>query len=402
MERPSLFAVVVLLVSAFLAACSVEPEPTPRLETPSTAAPPQRYRPSAPVPVILIVIDTLRADAVFDPSNHYDTPNLDRLAHEGVAFPRTFASAPMTLPSHMSLFSSRPPFETKVLNNGQEVPGELPLVAEWMQHAGYDTRAVISLGTLNCAEKDEHTSARRGFASYEHDRGYMSRAEDTEGRLRASLAARDAQKPLFLFAHFADPHEPYDAHSSDRVEVGVTHNGKHLASLLASEAQAWTGTAELPSGRSVFEFSVPNELGRRFRVRQFECLEEGKALPFEFEAGKLMDRLKSAIVVVDRGDRPSATGSLRLWVNDVPRTNDAIRQRYALEVGYVDRFIGLLLAELERLGLYQESLIVFTSDHGEALGERKVFGHVEGLTYEHLHVPLIVKLPASDPRRAEL
>src|SRR5262245_19877404 len=103
--------------------------------------------PGPSVNVVLIVIDTLRADAVFDPAGKYETPCLDRLASEGVAFEHAFSAAPMTLPSHMSLFSSRPVLETGVFVNQQTVPTDLPLLAEWLEEHGYDTRAVLSLGT---------------------------------------------------------------------------------------------------------------------------------------------------------------------------------------------------------------------------------------------------------------
>ena len=104
-----------------------------------------RKRPS----VVLIVVDTLRADAVLDPRGQCDTPNIDALARDGVAFERAFSHAPMTLPSHTALFSSRPPFETGVFNNWQPVREDLPLLAQWLEEYGYQTHAVISLGTLD-------------------------------------------------------------------------------------------------------------------------------------------------------------------------------------------------------------------------------------------------------------
>jgi arylsulfatase A-like enzyme len=370
----------------------------------SPAAPPAsaRYVPPAPVNVVLIVVDTLRADAVNDPAGRYETPNIDRLARDGVLFPRAFASAPMTLPSHTSLFSSRPPFETGVLNNGQKVPKELPLVADWLGQNGYDTRAVISLGTLNPLDADKSTGPGRGFDHYDVDYWDIALAAHTDTRLRASLAARARNAPLYLFAHFADPHEPYDAHGSEVKNVDVFLDGNALDQVVSSDTNQWTRELELTDGRNVFEFQSQGQGAQRFRVRRFECVEDGRALPVDWELGQPMERLSRARVVVDRGEQPDATCRVRFWVNDVPASDDVRRQRYALEVAYTDRYIGALLDELERQGLYQDSLIVFTSDHGEALGEKKLFGHVERLSDELIQVPLIVKLPKSDPRRAEL
>jgi arylsulfatase len=351
-----------------------------------------------PLNVVLIVIDTLRADAVFDPGDEYDTPNLDRLASEGVAFERAFSAAPMTLPAHMSLFSSRPVHETGVYTNAQPVPTDLPLLAEWLAQQGYDTRAVNSLGTL--AVMEEPRTPARGFAVYDSDYTDIALAEATFERLRARLAERDPAKPLFLFAHFADPHEPYESHGTEAHQAAVTMDGAPLARLQTADMHQWRETVELGGGRTVFEIRM-EEPRRRFRVRQFECLDAGQHVPLEWETGKLMALQKSARLVVDRGDQPVAPCELRIWINDAP-PNHVIRRRYALEVAYADRYVGELIAELERLGLYQESLILFTSDHGEGLGEKGGVGHVENLSDGLIRVPLVIKLPEGDPREAAL
>lgn len=75
-----------------------------------------------------------------------------------------------------------------------------------------------------------------------------------------------------------------------------------------------------------------------------------------------------------------------------------VRDLYAAEVEYLDRTLGHLFDELKRLGLYDSSLIVFTADHGESLGERRYVGH-NRLYNVQLQIPLIVKLPDVAPAR---
>jgi arylsulfatase A-like enzyme len=375
------------LLALLLGACGDEPA------TPS----PPAWRPAGPVNVVLILVDTLRADAIFDEAGAYDTPSIDRLVQDGVACRRAFSSAPMTLPSHVSLFSSRSPFETKVLNNDQPVPPSLPLAAEWFQQHGYDTRAVLSLATMN--PPVVKTGVSRGFASYDVDYWMISRAEDTASRMWRSLEQRDRSAPLFFFAHFSDPHEPYHAHGKETVRVGLKRDGELVETIVASDWSQTTRALELPPGRTVFDLASPGRPVRRFRVRAFEFREGDQILPVTWEEGAEMERVNKARIVVDRGERPAAECQLRTWITDVPRDKVA---RYRAEVAYVDRYVGELIRRLEQEGLYQDSLIVFTSDHGEALGERKFFGHVQQLTDEMIHVPLVVKLPRNDPRRAEL
>jgi len=369
-----------------------------RTGAPEPAPPRSAWTPPEPVNVVFIVVDTLRADAIQDAAGRYDTPNLDRLASEGVLFERVFAAAPMTLPSHMSLFSSRPPFETSVLNNGQPVPRELPLLAEWMNRNGYETRAVISLGTLNPVSEQE--SSARGFEHYDIRYRDLAAADETIPRLTDSLVARDPQRPLFLFAHFADPHEPYNSHGATLREVEVTKDGALLERFTISDTNHRDHELVLGPGKTVFQFT-PVAPAKDFRVRRFVCRENGQQLPVEWQVAQPMQAVSLARVVVDRGQQPPATCAVRFWLSDdVPL--DEVGRRYAAEVAYVDRAIGQLLADLERHHLLGDSLIVFTSDHGEALGEHGFVGHVEHLRDELIHVPLIVRLPDRDPRREQL
>ncbi len=347
--------------------------------------------PARPIDLILIVIDTLRADAVLDPEGRYDTPSLDRLAREGLLFTRAFAHAPMTLPSHTALFSSRPPLETNVLNNGQDVPPELPLLAEWLSAAGYRTRAVLSLGTLNLGR--QRPGVRRGFEEFDADFWCLSRAEQTAERLRANLERHDPDEPLFLFAHYADPHEPYNAHGTEHRSAELQLDGTLLETLSTADMSMWVHKLELSPGKHVFEFRSKD----LFRVRKFDVWEKGKPLEITWGEAKPLDRTKLARAVVQRQGTEPAECQVKVWISDVPSDPSKL-VRYAEEVAYADRYVGELLARLDELGLYQESLIVFTSDHGEALGERKMFGHVEGLTDEQIQVPLIIKLPRGDAR----
>lgn len=355
-------------------------------------------QPSPRPNIVFVVVDTLRGDVLTDPSNTYSTPNLDQLVSEGVHFPKTFSHAPLTLPSHTAMFSSRPPLETVVFNNGQKVPEELPLLSEWLTRFGYETRAVTSLGTL-WTPKDS-TGLWRGFADYDLDYWHMSQAEDSTGRMRASLDARSEEKPLFLFAHFSDPHEPYNSHGDRDYTAEIYLDGELLDTVTTSEMSFWHRSVSLSAGRHLFEVRSKNN----FKIRQFQALNERGAkrwTELDWEVGKRVKALKRArLSLTQAGDGP-VVRDLRLWINDAP-SHDEIRSRYANEVEYVDGWIGELMDDLKARSLYEESLIVFTSDHGESLGEHGRVGHANGLTDPHIHVPLVIKLPKSDPRQPKL
>ena len=77
-------------------------------------------------------------------------------------------------------------------------------------------------------------------------------------------------------------------------------------------------------------------------------------------------------------------------------------KRYDTEVGYVDHYVGELISKIREFGLYEDSLIIFLSDHGESFGEHDYYGHGRRLYNSGVHVPLIVKLPGSEAKNTEI
>lgn len=342
----------------------------------------ERRRPN----VILIVVDTLRADSVLDSKGIYSTPAIDALARDGVLFERAYAHAPMTLPSHTSLFSSRPPIATGVVNNGQKVPEDLPLLPEWMGKFGYESRAVTSLGTL-VTKSSAGPGLARGFESYDIDFWNIAPAEQVFERMNASLAAWTGERPLFFFGHFSDPHEPYDSHEETGRKVFVRLDGNDLAAIPSDNMTVWEDSIPLPSGRHKVEFIA----NHKFIVRYFSCRENGRPIEPEWENDRDQPSRRK-MLFLERTGEGNGECEVKIWVNDVV-SRAKTRERYIAEVEHVDRYVGMLIEQLKKRGLYDESLVIFTSDHGESLGEHGRVGHVMNLTDETIAVPLIIKPP---------
>jgi arylsulfatase len=342
--------------------------------------------------VVLIVVDTLRADAILDPGGLCATPSIDALAADGVGFTRSFSHAPMTLPSHTALFSSRPPFETGVLNNWQPVREDLPLLAEWLQDYGYQTRAVIGLGTLDAHEA---SGLDRGFDDYDVEFWNMDEAPGVTSRLRTSIDQLDPERPFFLFAHFTDPHAPYHAHGTQSRKAELLVDGEVLETLELTDLNLFKRELELEPGTHTFEMRSADNM----RIRAFQCIQKGRKLDLDWTAGGPHKPSTHARVEVrTEGPQPC---TVRLWINDSLNRKDSQR-RYIKEVEFVDGYIGELMSELKARGLYDDTLVIFTSDHGEALGERKMIGHVQNLHDEMIHVPLVIKPPAGHPATGSL
>ena len=163
--------------------------------------------------VLLITIDTLRADAVGAyGATTGATPVLDRLARGGVVFRQAHAHNVVTLPSHANILSGRLPFQHGVRDNaGFRFPADTPTLATLLKAAGYRTGAFVSAFTL-----DSRFGLDRGFDVYddqlEGPAGPLAlperRGADTVAAAQRWLAQGDG-RPTFCWIHLYDPHAPY-------------------------------------------------------------------------------------------------------------------------------------------------------------------------------------------------
>ncbi len=163
--------------------------------------------------VLLITLDTTRADHIgCYGAKHAATPNLDRLATRGVLFENALSPAPLTLPSHTSLFSGQVPRLHGARDNlNFTVSRAVPLLAERLSRAGWSTGAWIGSVVL-----DRSTGLNRGFDLY-NDTVRIGERTAFEYRERAASQVVDAaledlpgiKPPFFLWVHLFDPHLPY-------------------------------------------------------------------------------------------------------------------------------------------------------------------------------------------------
>jgi choline-sulfatase len=174
-------------------------------------------RPAPPGPIVLISIDTLRADHL--PAYGYTkirTPNIDALAAGGVLFEHAWSHAPQTLPAHTSILSGQLPFEHGVRDNiGFTVKRGQWFIQRALSERGWATGGFVSAYVLRAA-----TGINQGFDTYDSEMpatsgersiGQVQRSGDkTLEAANAWLDARDRSKPFFLFLHFYEPHKPYE------------------------------------------------------------------------------------------------------------------------------------------------------------------------------------------------
>jgi arylsulfatase A-like enzyme len=297
--------------------------------------------------ILVIVVDTLRADHLSSYGYPRQTsPNLDRLAQQGVSFQNAISTSSWTLPAHFSLLSGRYPFQAKDAN-GAPTNAYLTL-GEVLQARGYRTAAFSG----NYYVFSRRLGFGRGFIHFEDyyrtpgnalTSAYYGRLIESQvlqrlfkpwdklGRYQAEDINRaalawvdgDPQRPFFVFINYYDVHDPY-----------------------------------LP----------PQPYRSRFSPLK--------------NPGGLIDT-----------DWDLQHSYLTLTPQQLQSEMDA----YDGAIAYVDDQIAALLAGLERRGRLENTLVVALSDHGELLGEHGLIGHGNSLYRQLIHVPLIVWWPGRIP-----
>ena len=212
-------------------------------------------RPSSPN-VLIVTLDTTRADRI----GAYGyakaaTPHLDALAARGTTFERAFASAPMTLPSHVTLLTGLDPNQHRVHDNGGFVaPPALETLAELLHARSYRTGAFVSSVVL-----DREFGLDQGFDTYDdatdRDYGQLSflharrEAKQTTERALAWLR-QSADGPYFAWVHYYDVHLPRHApppfdRIGNRYDGSLAYVDSEIGRLLAGAEQASGGRETL-------------------------------------------------------------------------------------------------------------------------------------------------------------
>ncbi len=254
-----------------------------------------------PPPVILISVDTLRADHLgCYRSARRNTPHIDTLARNGTLFSGISSLVPLTLPSHVALFTSTYPFANHVEENGIPLGVNAITLTTILKSKGYRTAAFVGAFIL-----DRRFGLNRGFDVYDSPFDLHKQAVTDVGELKRPASQvvgagmrwleRNSNAPVFLFLHLYDLHTPYTLAA-----------GTHL--------------------------------------------------------------------------RTGQTG-------------------YDAELEYVDRVLGDFFTFLNAHNILKRSIIVFTSDHGEGLGDHGESTHGYFVYQSTIHVPLIIHWPeTSKPR----
>jgi arylsulfatase A-like enzyme len=286
--------------------------------------------------ILLVTLDTVRADVLSPWGGAASCPTLDRLARDGALFEQAFATAPLTEASHLAMLTGVSPHRSGVVSNGTEI-GERPLLlSHELRRAGYRTAGFVAGFPLH-----GRYGWAQGFDLYDDDFGDFPglhrlslvkawdqvflpghtlrerRGDRVLGRARRWLQGGSDQ-PRFCWLHLFDPHGPYEA-------------------------------------------------------------------PAPFAPAGEPDRGGPSL------DLPA------YWPPALRAIPDAVfhREAYQGEIRFTDFLLGEIVGDLEAAGRLDDTIVMVVADHGESLGEHDYwFDHGDDLYDPSLHVPLLVRWPA--------
>jgi len=302
--------------------------------------------PAKPPNVVFIMCDQMRGDAMSF-MGHYcaHTPNIDKLAARGISFDNYFSNNPVCTPARKSIFSGKYPHQHGSLTNrhGEMLPLKDSMIGHFKER-GYRTGYVGKNHAFTAAAMKEvdfvRVRDREPFRVYNqyvppewHSDTYWP-AEETHAWLNTKDALQFIDgagdgNPFFLTVSYFDPHPPYMAPP----EYTSKYTSKQM---------------KIP------EFIAPSKLSERLN---------------DFSRAMKADKIKDAALT------------------------ETMRYYFASIEGMVDRQVGEIMTKLSSKGLLDNTIVVFTADHGDFMGQHRLVRKGMFLYDCLLHVPMIWSIP---------
>jgi choline-sulfatase len=322
---------------------------------------------SAPRPnVLLLMADQLAASWL--PSYGHDVvdaPRLGALARDGATFEAAYCASPLCAPSRAALLTGLLPSRTDVFDNAAEMRASLPTIAHHLRAAGYATSLA---GKMHFVGPDQLHGFEERLTPDVYPAGLDWTPDWTAGpdaRLSWYHTMESVLRPGVVAASMQVDYDD---------EVAF-----HGARALLDHARRRSGEPFF----HVVSFANPHdpwELPRRYWDR--------------YDAGAIASPAVPAIPL-EQADPHSRRLRAMCGVDEAAPTEAQIRRArhgYYAAISYLDERVGQVLEALDATGLAQDTVVIFTADHGEMLGERGLWFKM-AFFEAAVRVPLIVRAP---------
>ncbi len=314
--------------------------------------------------ILLVMADQLAAPFVSWHGGPPITPHLDRLAAEGVVYDAAYSNSPLCAPARFSMMSGQLNSTIGAYDNASEFAASVPTFAHHLRAAGYQTSLI---GKMHFVGPDQLHGYEERLTTdiYPADFGWTPNWGDPDGRFDWWFHNMDS----VVHAGVADVSNQLDY--DDEVGFQAVRKLRDLART--NDPRPWHVTVS---------FTHPHD--PYVSRREFWDLYEDVDIPLPS-------------VGWDDVDQDPHSVRLRhvIAADTTEITDDQVRnarRAYLANTSYVDHWVGQLLAVLERHGMADDTVVVFTADHGDQLGERGLWYKMN--FFEHAcRVPLVVHAP---------
>ncbi|MEL0132499.1 MAG: choline-sulfatase [Rhodobiaceae bacterium] len=325
--------------------------------------------------ILLIMADQLAAQALSLYGNRIcKTPNLERLACEGVTFANNYSNNPLCVPSRASMMTGRHSPEIRVYDNANEIPSSLPTMAHFMRALGYQTflsgkMHFIGPDQLHGFEErlttDVYPADYQWIADWSAGPAFVPSGTALNGVVEAGPCVRTMQEDYDDDVEFQARRKIFDLARQDGArQDGARQDG----------TKPFFGVVSFTSPHT--PFNVAQQYWDLYDHDDIG-LPDVPAIPFAE-----LDYFSKALFFAHGRHRHTVTEE------HLRKT----RHAYFAMISYIDEKIGKLLDQLEETGLRDDTVVIFTSDHGEMLGERGMW--FKQCFWEwSARVPLIVSAP---------
>lgn len=313
--------------------------------------------------VVIILMDTAKLGAVTAVREQRDT-FLTSLANDGTEFINTFTSAPWSLPSHASIFTSTYTSKHGACARHTQLSDKFISLPEVFQDEGYETVAVSNNTWIS-----EEFGFGSGFDTFEKtwqyvqsdvDLGRIARTEDGVDKLTALGRELFAGNPFVNVANTI-----YGQFFRRQHDDGARQTNKWINDWLTERTASCPFFLFVNYLEPHLEYRPPEEFAEQF-------------LPPNISYSDAMDVSQDAFGYI--------AGTVEMTDQDF----DILRSLYRAEIAYLDYRIGELKEYLEEQGEWEDTIFVVTGDHGENIGDHGLMDHQYCLYDTLLHVPLII------------
>jgi arylsulfatase len=349
--------------------------------------------------VLLICTDQQRYDALGCYGNEQiDTPHIDGLAQDGVLFENCYVQSPVCAPSRASLLTGQYASSHGLWANGVSLRPDKPLFTRTLADDGYDCGLIGKMHLAPCFGGRTEERHDDGFRFYEwaHDPSHRSPENAYHRWLRERF-------PDLHAAALENPRRPGpEPIGTGPLSFDIMPTEAHYSHWVGERAIAFLEQERNPE--KPFFVNVNFYDPHHPFVAPQEYLDRYDPATLPSPAGDSGD-LSNRPAILSDVSQASYAGHARGFADF---TGEEIRQvvrAYYAMVSVIDDEVGRILAALDRLGLAGETLVIFTSDHGEMLGDHGLLLKGPMLYEGATRVPLVLRWPGTLPageRRADL